>query len=55
MPNWEENAGQTQNSLEGLLYISHLAREHFGIPEEELGSTARERHFWNTLPTLLPQ
>ncbi len=35
-------------------YISHLAWEPLGIPQEELENTARENDVWITLLTLLP-
>lgn len=36
MPNWEETSRQTQNSMEGLHSISHLAWEHLVMPQGEL-------------------
>ena len=45
---WEETPRQTQNPLEGL-YISLLAWERLGIPQEELESVAGEKEAWRAL------
>ncbi|KAM9351969.1 uncharacterized protein tmed6 [Symphorus nematophorus] len=36
------------------VYISHLAWERLGIPQEELESVVMERDIWNSLLSLLP-
>ncbi len=36
-------------------YVSHLAWESLGIPQEELESVAGERDVWTSLLNLLPR
>ncbi|KAK0142709.1 hypothetical protein N1851_019356 [Merluccius polli] len=49
-----ETPGKTQDTLERLLYVSRLAWERHGIPQEELAEVAGEREVWASLLRLLP-
>ena len=49
---WEEARGRPRTCWRN--YISHLAWERLGIPQEELASVAGDKEAWRALLSLLP-
>lgn len=52
MTNWEETPGRPRTHLRDC--ISYLAREHLGMPQEELESITQEKEVKNTPLSLQP-
>jgi len=50
--NWEETPGKTQDTWRD--YISRLAWERLGIPQDKLDNVAGEREVWVSRLGLLP-
>lgn len=51
---WAHPSGRTQARPNWRDFVSHLAREYLGIPQEELEVVAGEGYVWATPLNLLP-